>query len=467
MTEQPPVPPPSVWPPPAGQPVDDLPKSAYASWIRRVGAYLIDYVLLLIVGAIAGVVAGVVDSACTTGSCGSWSVLARIIHAVLYLAPLTFLIWNEGSRQGITGSSIGKSVLKFKVLNERTGEPIGFGSSVARYFAHFVDAIIFGIGYLLPLVTAKRQTIADMMMGTVCLPNEPPSVQRSRTPWIIAGAVAVVVAIVAVLVFVFGGHKSKSREFVLPFTGLHNPRGVAVDNTGAVYVADTDNNRVLKLPTGATTPTTLPFTGLNNPVGVAVDTTGATYVADSGNSRVLKLPAGAATPTTLPFTGVTDPEGVAFDGAGAVYVVASVKEEGGTRGQVLKLAPGDTNPTTLPFTFFVTALGGPSGVAVDTAGTVYVADGRVLRLTEGAAAQDKLPLSDPTNAGGAWGVAVDTAGKVYITDPYNQRVVKLATGSAPEVVVFTGRGQPYGVAVDSAGNVYVTDSTTVLKLPAG
>jgi len=201
MTEQQPVPPPGVypppppsggyqppspgagWPPPPGQPVDDLPTEAYASWIRRVGAYLIDYILLLIAGAIAGAIAGVIESmSCTTESCGGWSVMGRIIAAVLYLAPLAFLIWNEGYRQGTTGSSIGKSVLKFKVVSERTSEPIGFGLSVVRYFAHFIDSIIFGIGYLLPLFTAKRQTIADMIMNTVCLPDEPQRARRSRTP---------------------------------------------------------------------------------------------------------------------------------------------------------------------------------------------------------------------------------------------------------------------------------------------
>ncbi len=51
-----------------------------------------------------------------------------------------------------------------------------------RYFAHFLDAIIFGIGYLLPLFTAKRQTIADMVMETVCLLDEPPQAPRSHTP---------------------------------------------------------------------------------------------------------------------------------------------------------------------------------------------------------------------------------------------------------------------------------------------
>ena len=73
-------------------------------------------------------------------------------------------------------------MLKFKVVSERDGEPIGFGLSIVRYFAHFLDAIILGIGYLLPLLTAKRQTIADMIMDTVCLPDEPPSARRSRTP---------------------------------------------------------------------------------------------------------------------------------------------------------------------------------------------------------------------------------------------------------------------------------------------
>ncbi|VBA33173.1 Proline-rich antigen [Mycobacterium pseudokansasii] len=86
-----------------------------------------------------------------------------------------------GYRQGITGSTVGKSVLKFTVLSERTGAPIGVGSSIARYFAHLLDAITFGIGYLLPLFTAKRQTIADMVMNTACVLDEPPQVLRSHT----------------------------------------------------------------------------------------------------------------------------------------------------------------------------------------------------------------------------------------------------------------------------------------------
>jgi serine/threonine protein kinase, bacterial len=48
---------------------------------------------------------------------------------------------------------------------------------------------------------------------------------------------------------------------------------------------------VLKLAAGSATPTVLPFIGLNNPYGVAVDSAGDLYVTDMGNNRVVKLPA--------------------------------------------------------------------------------------------------------------------------------------------------------------------------------
>nr|3WW7_A Chain A, Pizza2 protein [synthetic construct]3WW7_B Chain B, Pizza2 protein [synthetic construct]3WW7_C Chain C, Pizza2 protein [synthetic construct] len=68
------------------------------------------------------------------------------------------------------------------------------------------------------------------------------------------------------------------------------------------------------------------------------------------------------------------------------------------------------------------------------------------------------------------GVAVDSAGTVYVTDHGNNRVVKLAAGSNTQTVLpFTGLNTPNGVAVDSAGTVYVTDhgNNRVVKLAAG
>ncbi len=195
MTGQPPVPPPGVypppppfggsqspasgagWPPPPGQPVDDLPTESYASWTRRVGAFIIDQLVYLILVVIFGLGGGLIIAAA-----GGSSGMERVVDMILFLLVLTFVIWNWGYRQGTTGSTLGKSVLKFKVVDQRDGQPIGFGLSIARYFAHFIDSVIFGIGYLLPLFTAKRQTIADMIMSTVCLPNEPAPARGSRTP---------------------------------------------------------------------------------------------------------------------------------------------------------------------------------------------------------------------------------------------------------------------------------------------
>ncbi|BBZ48278.1 hypothetical protein MPRM_55590 [Mycobacterium parmense] len=98
------------------------------------------------------------------------STLGLIAQWLASVLGLFYLIWNYGYRQGTTGSSLGKSVMKFKVVSEITGQPIGFGKSVVRFLAHFIDAAICFVGFLFPLWDAKRQTLADKIMSTVCLP---------------------------------------------------------------------------------------------------------------------------------------------------------------------------------------------------------------------------------------------------------------------------------------------------------
>ncbi|BCI85152.1 hypothetical protein NIIDMKKI_03580 [Mycobacterium kansasii] len=82
------------------------------------------------------------------------------------------------------------------------------------------------------------------------------------------------------------------KQVVLPFE-VGDPDGVAVDGKGDVYVADSSNNRVLKLPAGSDRQSELPFTGLNRPAGLALDVSGGIYLVDAYNNRVLKLPAGS------------------------------------------------------------------------------------------------------------------------------------------------------------------------------
>jgi uncharacterized RDD family membrane protein YckC len=194
MTDQPPPPPlggeyppppPSAGgyvPPPPGPAIRGLPNQAYTPWLTRVGAFLIDTLpLAVILGAGWLILQNSVDTACLTGithydvhqiCTTGYSTLGMAVMWGAVLVGLVYLVWNYGYRQGTTGSSIGKSVLKFKVVSENTGQPLGFGLSVLRQLTHVVDAVPFFAGYLFPLWTAKRQTLADKMMASVCLPLE-------------------------------------------------------------------------------------------------------------------------------------------------------------------------------------------------------------------------------------------------------------------------------------------------------
>jgi uncharacterized RDD family membrane protein YckC len=155
-----------------------LAREDFTPWLSRVAAYVVDHLpLLLILGAGRLVLQNSVTSACdVTPSSGEQicfigpSTVGLTVMWIAALAGLGYFIWNFGYRQGTTGSSIGKSVLGFRVVSENTGQPIGFGLSVLRAIAHAVDAAIFCVGYLFPLWDAKRQTLADKMLATVCLP---------------------------------------------------------------------------------------------------------------------------------------------------------------------------------------------------------------------------------------------------------------------------------------------------------
>ena len=156
-----PPPPPAVGgyvPAPPGPAIRALPKESYAAWHTRALALLIDYLP-------AAVIAVGVGSAFGQDS-GSGQAAGLLVNLIV----VAYLIWNYGYRQVTTGSSLGKSVLKIQVLSEATGQPIGFGMSIVRQLAHFVDGLLFYIGYLFPLWDAKRQTLADKIMSTVVLP---------------------------------------------------------------------------------------------------------------------------------------------------------------------------------------------------------------------------------------------------------------------------------------------------------
>jgi uncharacterized RDD family membrane protein YckC len=185
MTEQPPGPPPPSQsggfpPPPAAPATGALPTEAYTPWLTRVGAWFIDSIPIFIIVGIGGaILGGTRETACVTDTseynlgqfCATGaSTVGQLAFFLAWLVALAYVVWNYGYRQGVTGSSIGKSILKFKVISEKTSQPIGFGMSIVRQVAHIVDGAICYIGYLFPLWDAKRQTLADKIINTVCVP---------------------------------------------------------------------------------------------------------------------------------------------------------------------------------------------------------------------------------------------------------------------------------------------------------
>ena len=179
----PPPPPPSgsYVPPPPGPAIRALPTEAYTPWLTRVAAFVIDILPYLALHGIGSAIYFLTQqTSCVTDIteytvnkyCASQpSTIGLLAQSLAILAGLAYLIWNWGYRQGTTGSSLGKSVMKAKVVSEVTGRPLGFGMSIVRQLAHLVDAAVL-IGFLFPLWDAKRQTLADKIMATVVLPVE-------------------------------------------------------------------------------------------------------------------------------------------------------------------------------------------------------------------------------------------------------------------------------------------------------
>ena len=157
----------------------------YTPWLTRVAACLVDFVVPLALGFGLGwgLLLGTRDTVCVTDTseyqlgqfCATGaSTLGRVSVILFPALAISFIVWNLGYRQGTSGSSIGKGILKFKIVGEDTGQPIGFGKSTLRAFlylvAYFVIGILWLVVVLFPLWDSKRQTLVDKLVKTVALP---------------------------------------------------------------------------------------------------------------------------------------------------------------------------------------------------------------------------------------------------------------------------------------------------------
>jgi uncharacterized protein (TIGR03437 family) len=246
---------------------------------------------------------------------------------------------------------------------------------------------------------------------------------------------------------------------------LNSPEGVAVDSSGNLYIADTGNNVVRKVSGGNITT----FAGSNGlgpgytgdggvangaqldlPAGIAFDNNGNLYIADSANNAIRMVSganistfAGNGTPSYQGDGGlatsatVNNPQGVAVDSANNVYIAD-------TSNSAIRKVTTSTGIITTVAGTITTGFSGDQGLATNA------------------------ELNDPD------GVAVDSAGNIYIADRFNNRIRMVLTSGI--IVTVAGRtGQPAlkgdggpatsallffptGVVLDGSGNVYITDN---------
>jgi uncharacterized RDD family membrane protein YckC len=133
----------------------------YASWIRRVGASLVDNLVPLVPLA---VVALWVTARQESGPANGVEVV--LVNGIA-LSSVGLAVYNRWIRTGRTGQSWGKQALGIRLVDDGTGRPIGGLRAFGRELAHLADAVICSIGYLLPLWDPKRQTLADKIAGSV------------------------------------------------------------------------------------------------------------------------------------------------------------------------------------------------------------------------------------------------------------------------------------------------------------
>lgn len=259
---------------------------------------------------------------------------------------------------------------------------------------------------------------------------------------------------------------------------FNGPTGIAVDTTGVIYVSDQSNNRIRKIVDSNVST----FAGstwgyiddigtaarFQYPAGIAIDKTGNLYVADSNSHRIRKItPAGVVTTFAgSGYTGLVDgtgtaarfnfPSGIAVDSAGVVYVADTSNE------RIRKITSEKVVSTLSDF-----GIASFESVAVDAADNLYVAkNAQVLKMTPGGTI---TVLAD--NVGNhITGLAVDRTGNVYASDGGQPRIRKVTPTGVVSTIAGTGiAGYTDGIAsasqfryprltVDASGVIYVVDA---------
>jgi len=300
-----------------------------------------------------------------------------------------------------------------------------------------------------------------------------------------------------------------------PAASFFYPGGIASTGAGVLYIADTGNHSIRAMTSPGVVSTLAGSAGQKGdadgtgsqatfeyPYGASVDGSGNLYVADSGNNSVRKVTTGGSV-TTLAGSGglpagssdgsggaarFSNPAGTAADGSGNVYVADA------GNSTIRKIAPGGVVTTlagvagatgTSDGTGSAARFNAPAGIAVDSAGNIYVADTNndtIRKISPGGTVTTLAGVGGQTGSSDGPGgsarfdsphaVAVDGSGNVYVADFFNSTIREISpsgtvstiagsvglTGFSDGTGVVARFNQPYAIAVDGSGNVYVADT---------
>lgn len=303
---------------------------------------------------------------------------------------------------------------------------------------------------------------------------------------------------------------------------LLSPYSVAVGPSGTLFIADLRHHRIRRVTLATNAITTVAGTGVGGfsgdggpattaqiytPYGVAVDAAGNLFIADDDNYRIRRVDAVTGTMTTVAGNGHTgfsgdggpavlaaigETQGVAVDGQGNLYIVDEnfrIRRVDTTTGIITTVAGGGTSsgigdegPATQARLFY------PSGVIVDAAGNLFIADTgnnrirkvdattRIISTVAGGGSPSSLGDGGPATSASLslpTAIALDAAGNLFIADRNNHRIRRVSAGTKLISTIagsgskgFAGDGglataalldTPCGVAVDPSGNLYIAD----------
>ncbi|MFM8518331.1 MAG: hypothetical protein ACKODA_10740, partial [Nevskiaceae bacterium] len=285
---------------------------------------------------------------------------------------------------------------------------------------------------------------------------------------------------------------------------LNYPLGIAIDGSGNLYVADTQNARIRRVSTSGVI-TTIAGTGqwgysgdggaatraqFNYPVDVAFDGPAALLISDHSNHRIRRIDLATGVVTTVAGSGESG-----FSGDGGVATLARLNRP----WRVLRDNAGDLLITDFGnqrvrkvarSTGVITTVGGdgsrggeptksfaePAGLAIAADGSVYVADASwcwIRRLVPGSTTMEVIAGCDGRIFGGVHGMALDRSGGLLIVDASRGQIRRfdlatkvITTVAGDRAPTFDGDGgpataaslrRPNSMAQDSSGHVYFSD----------